>query len=198
MHYRQSYSALLLGLVSVLPACDRSSASGAASGAASAPQMSASPAATPSSRPAATATAEPSSTIPTDWKEVDLSPAGKAWADYSIMAPPGAQVTKGFPDTKVKAGDFSIGLSFTNNKKKTSDLDTARGYGVSWRALTDTDELFEYETSGVQDKEKFVRFSFDMFPNVGGKRLGCYATDNKKQREELADMMLSCRTLRKK
>lgn len=191
--------------LSVLGACNTSNRDGASSSAASAaPAKSEAPKATTATAAATTsasasATSAPAaSAIPADWVDLDLTPAGKAWADYTLKAPPGAKVKKGTPDPTIEAGDFALMLSFTHVKKSTANLDTARAYGVSWRALSDTPEFFEYETSGEQNGEKFVRFNFDVFVEVDGKKMGCSGLNNQKQREQLAPMIAACRTLKKK
>lgn len=137
-------------------------------------------------------------TLPAEWIDLDLTPAGKVWAEYTLKGPAGAKVKKGFPDPTIESGDYALALSVTHTKKSTAGLDTARGYGISWKALTDTPELFEYQTSGEQNGEKFVRYNFDMFVKVADKTVGCSGVNNQKEREKLATMMAACRTLRKK
>lgn len=188
-----------------LAACDTPKGDGATTASAAIAQSgaprAASAAPTASATATTSATAAPgdaTATIPADWVDVDLTPAGKAWVDYTLKAPPGAKVKKGTPDPSIESGDFAISLSFTHVKKSTASLDTARAYGVSWRALTDTPEFFEYETSGEQNGEKFVRFNFDVFVEVDGKKMGCSGLNNQKQREQLAPMIAACRTLKKK
>ena len=55
-----------------------------------------------------------------------MTPAGKAWQDYTIKGPPDAKAKKGFPDPTIEAGDYGLVLSFTHTKKSTASLDTAR------------------------------------------------------------------------
>jgi hypothetical protein len=156
------------------------------------------PAVSASAAPSASASAAAAPALPEDWIDLDLTPAGKVWADYTLKGPKDAKVKKGFPDPTIEAGDFALVLSMTHTKKTTANLDTAKAYGVSWRALTDTEELFEYETSGEQNGEKFVRVNFNSFPKVDGKPIGCGGLNNQKERPQLAQMMAACRTLRKK
>lgn len=186
------------GAFAMLGACDKAASDAqppaTASAASAAPTLSA----TASAAPSATASAAAAPALPEDWVDLDLSPAGKVWADYTLKGPKDAKVKKGFPDPTIEAGDFALVLSMTHTKKTTANLDTARAYGVSWRALTDTDELFEYETSGEQNGEKFVRVNFNAFPKVDGKPIGCGGLNNQKERSQLAQMTAACRTLRKK
>lgn len=181
----------------MLGACDSTktdaqSSSGAAAARPS-PSASASPGAGASASGAPAAPAYPAA-----WTDLDLTPAGKVWTEYTLKGPADAKVKKGFPDPTIESGDYALSLSVTRTKKSTASLDTARAYGVGWKALTDTAELFEYETFGEQDGEKFVRYNFDMFVKVDGKTVGCSGLNNQKEREKLAPLMAACRTLRKK
>ncbi|MEZ4295450.1 MAG: hypothetical protein R3B70_10785 [Polyangiaceae bacterium] len=187
-------------MIATLGACDGTEPD--AKGSASASATAAAPPA-PSASSSAGASASASSApagpaYPAEWTDLDLTPAGKLWAEYTLKGPADAKVKKGFPDPSIEAGDYGLSLSLTYTKKSTASLDTARAYGVSWRALTDTPELFEYETSGEQNGEKFVRYNFSMFVKVDGKTIGCSGLNNQKEREKLAPMMAACRTLRKK
>lgn len=187
-------------LFATLPACNSSKtdaqSSAPGSGAAAANPI---PGASGSPSGGASAGRGPAApAIPAAWVDLDLTPAGKVWAGYTLKGPADAKVKKGFPDPTIEAGDYALSLSVTHTKKSTAALDTARGYGVSWKALTDTEELFEYQTSGEQDGAKFVRYNFDIFVKVDGKPVGCSGLNNQKERESLAPMMAACRTLRKK
>ncbi len=155
-------------------------------------------AAAPASAAASASAASPGAEVPPDWVDVDLSPGGAAWKGYSIKAPADAKLKKSAGEVTLESKTFAIRLSLTHTKKKTANLDTAVAYGVKWRALTENESLFEYETSGEQNGEKFVRFNFDMFVDVGaGKRVGCSGVNNQKTREELGPMMTACKTLKK-
>jgi pyruvate/2-oxoglutarate dehydrogenase complex dihydrolipoamide acyltransferase (E2) component len=187
------------GLFAMLGACgDKSNADAQASASAAAATAKPTAAVSASAAPSASASAAAAPALPEDWIDLDLTPAGKVWADYTLKGPKDAKVKKGFPDPTIEAGDFALVLSMTHTKKTTANLDTAKAYGVSWRALTDTEELFEYETSGEQNGEKFVRVNFNSFPKVDGKPIGCGGLNNQKERPQLAQMMAACRTLRKK
>lgn len=186
------------GLFATLGACDKSAADAEASASATAAAAKPTASASASAAPSASASAAAAPALPEDWIDLDLTPAGKVWADYTLKGPKDAKVKKGFPDPTIEAGDFALVLSMTHTKKSTANLDTAKAYGVSWRALTDTEELFEYETSGEQDGAKFVRVNFNAFPKVDGKPIGCGGLNNQKERPQLAQMMAACRTLRKK
>lgn len=193
--HRLAFAGLLLAPI----ACDKNAPDtqpSASAGATPATKKAAASAAPSASASASSSPAAP--TIPADWTDLDLSPAGKAWADYTLKGPPNAKVKKGTPDPTIEAGDFALSLSLTHTKKSTATLDTAKAYGVSWRALTDTPDFFEYETSGEQNGAKFVRFNFDVFTTIDGKGVGCSGLNNQKQREGNASMIAACRTLRKK
>ena len=183
----------------VVAGCDKaadSAGSTAASGAPTAKSSSATAGAPTASAAASSAASAPA--YPAEWTDIDLAPGGKWWADYTLKGPAGAKVKKGTPDPAIEAGDYAISLSLTQTKKSTASLDTAKAYGVSWKALTDTPDLFEYETSGEQNGEKFVRYNFNVFVKVDGKTIGCSGLNNQKEREKLAPMVAACRTLRKK
>lgn len=181
----------------MLGACDSNKTeTQSSSGAAAARPSPSAPASPGAGASASGAPAAPA--YPAAWTDLDLTPAGKVWAEYTLKGPADAKVKKGFPDPTIESGDYALSLSVTRTKKSTASLDTARGYGVSWKALTDTAELFEYQTSGEQNGEKFVRYNFDMFVKVDGKTVGCSGLNNQKERAQLAPLMAACRTLRKK
>ncbi len=129
----------------------------------------------------------------------DLAPGGKLWAPYTIKAPAGAKLTKSFSGPLIELGEWAIVVSFTDTRFSSTeaDLNTGIGYGVKWKSLEKTADLFEYTTFGQDGGKPFERFSFHMLVKTDGKTFGC-SSGSVKAREDLGPLKAACRTLAKK
>src|SRR6185436_17284490 len=88
-------------VLAMLGACNatKSDAQGLASASAAAAAASAS-ASSGARTSASSAPAGPA--YPAEWTDLDLTPAGKVWAEYTLKGPTGAKVKKGFPDPSIE------------------------------------------------------------------------------------------------
>lgn len=156
-----------------------------------------------SDEPAAKATESASdkpAAKPADKAAVDLSPAGAAWAGFSVQGPSGAQVNEdGAGGVNVTFSTYGISLSQELNLPTYKDglkfgAETTKGKLVY---SVDKPDRIEFTTETTAETGAVLKgYGFAYYVEAGGKKIGCSATVDSEQQANAAKAV--CNSIAKK
>lgn len=170
----------------------KSSSSTAASSAAT----SAAPAA--SSAAAATSAAPAAGGDFASFKDLDLSGFHKIWKGYSVKAPEGAVIKKGYGGPRIeKDKDFAIELSFADTRLENTAEATKEcvNYDQFCMVVDRSKDMVVTSARGKTEPAEKATFAFHMLIRPGGNLMACKGGGD--SREKLAILQKACESVTK-